>query len=147
MSFSRRVVVYINDKCHPAGCRSRPVGAFLFSDNAISTHFSFVWEFPPRDFTSREGYRTKMLCPWQSLADNIFKKKLEESFKVFWHGALHRDLIICNLSKVTLRVLLLNSQVTLFFNKKTLTRPRLFNQALHLKKHWKSLVVNTKVNV
>ena len=32
-----------------------------------------------------------MLCPSQSLADNIYKKKkkkkLEESFKVFWHAA------------------------------------------------------------
>ena len=30
-----------------------------------------------------------MLCPSQSLADNIYKKKkkLEESFKVFWQAA------------------------------------------------------------
>ena len=60
-------------------------GALFFSDNAITEHsfFSCVG-VSSEDFTSREGYKTQMLCPSQisakshnrtGLAGNICKKK------------------------------------------------------------------------
>ena len=57
-----------------------PLEAFSFFFRQHDKHslFSRVG-VSSEDFTSREGYKTQMLCPSQSLADNICKKKLEES--------------------------------------------------------------------